>query len=513
MPKLKRSTYPAGHGPSDFKCFGPPAVSDGEFDGTMLCDLGCFKQGDVDSNKYYHGAVVESKIDGKWYAYFEYGRTGSTTNPQFQFTECGSQNYAQAEYSNQLHKKNDRRGMWVDHPALGRILQPKPKKDCYLVRPQTQRSTGLPDAQTITSSPAKKTVAKCSASKSEFDPESTKLLSDLNLETMEFARSSIVGESLPTFEAIDECRKICGEATKICNNLQHESRILSSADLEDLTTLLYSRIPKKKKQKTDKSDWFLTPFNIDEWQKDLDAFESALKSQDTSVVTQTQDYPFFLESLDKNGSTYKFIKNWFLNATLNRHGGVKNVNIKHIWKITKKDDITKFQDYAEQIVKTDRIQPLHQTEREDLQSGELQNYKKAGVYMLLHGTRTVNVSGIMRESLRLPHTLSGVATNGAMFGGGLYWADDYKKSLGYTSYRGSYWSRGSGQVKNRDAFMFIADVCLGNMYVAPHSKGYRQPPNGYHSVFGKAGHSGVMNNEYITYNTASNHLKYLVEFN
>jgi len=141
MNKLTKSTLPNSHSKDDFKCFGPPATKDGQFDGTMLCDMGCFKQGEVDSNKYYHGAVVQSTIDSTWYVYVEYGRTGSTTRPQFQFVGFGNKAAAEAYYQKQMHAKNDKRGMWADHPTLGKILQPKPKKDCYLVRPQATRCT------------------------------------------------------------------------------------------------------------------------------------------------------------------------------------------------------------------------------------------------------------------------------------------------------------------------------------------------------------------------------------
>jgi len=40
------------------------------------------------------------------------------------------------------------------------------------------------------------------------------------------------------------------------------------------------------------------------------------------------------------------------------------------------------------------------------------------------------------------------------------------KSAGYCSLNNSYWARGSGAINNRKAFMFIADVVLGNPYVA-----------------------------------------------
>ena len=65
--KLKKSTCPKNHTKTDFKCFGTVAEKDGEFSGTMLADFGYFAQGQVDSNKGYHAAIVQSKIDSSWY--------------------------------------------------------------------------------------------------------------------------------------------------------------------------------------------------------------------------------------------------------------------------------------------------------------------------------------------------------------------------------------------------------------------------------------------------------------
>jgi hypothetical protein len=48
--------------------------------------------------------------------------------------------------------------------------------------------------------------------------------------------------------------------------------------------------------------------------------------------------------------------------------------------------------------------------------------------------------------------------------------------------------------------------------VAPHANGYTGPPKGHHSVFGKAGHSGVQNNEFIVFKSEQHRLRYLIEF-
>jgi poly [ADP-ribose] polymerase len=150
--------------------------------------------------------------------------------------------------------------------------------------------------------------------------------------------------------------------------------------------------------------------------------------------------------------------------------------------------------------------------RADLKAGDARRYQASNTALLFHGTRSVNVSGILREALRMPKQLVGVVITGAMFGPGLYFADDWKKSAGYTSLANSYWSGGGGAVRSRDAFMFAADVALGNPFVAPQAGGYTGPPQGHHSIFGKAGASGVANNEFIIFRPEQHQLRYLIEF-
>ena len=78
----------------------------------------------IDTNKYYHGAVVQSTKTQEWYAYFEYGRVGQPSSA-CQFI-CGpDKETAIAEYEYQMHAKNDKRGEWTTKGSLGKILQPK----------------------------------------------------------------------------------------------------------------------------------------------------------------------------------------------------------------------------------------------------------------------------------------------------------------------------------------------------------------------------------------------------
>lgn len=508
MKKLDKSKFPDGHSPTDFQCFGPAATKDGAFTGTMLCDMGCFAQGEVDSNKYYHAAVVQSRKNSKWYTYVEFGRVG-VTNPQYQFQECSSKEEALQAYEAQLHLKNDKRGEWVKHPVLGNILQPKANKDCYLVRPQTTRSTGLPDARTITTVRENKQEKKVQggSGNSNFDCAALSLLKDLNLGTVSYTRSSMVNDAIPTQEAIEEARNICSEIQKVINKYGDAT---PHREVQDYTKLLYSRIPKKKDRS--ETDWALNANKVQVWLQDLDAYEQALVAYNSSSVIEVKnDYGFHLKHLPISDGIYGFIKDFFMNGTRNVHSYIKKVNIVNVFEVERQRHVLIGE--ASQIKRTSREIPLHQPKkRVDIDENHSKIYEQSGTWMLFHGTRSVNVGGILRESLRMPKTLSNVATNGAMFGSGIYFADDRNKSIGYTSYSGSIWSGGGGGINSRGAFIFICDVALGNPYVATGSKAFAGPPSGYHSVFGKSGMSGVQNNEFIVFNPKALNLRYLVEF-
>lgn len=530
--KLGRSEYPAGHGPSDFKCFGPPATKDGEFQGTKICDMGCFMQEAVDSNKYYHGAIVQSTKTQGWYTYFEYGRVGAT-NPQFQFIECSSPADAEAEYVKQLKSKNTARGTWENHPTLGQRLVPRiasngKPDDLYLVRPQATRSTGLPDAKTITcqegldTSKVQKKDAngKKTKPKIDVDQQTLSLMRDLNVATVKFTKASMADSALPTQSAINKARDLLQEALKrvaaVGDDIKDQ---VNDKELKLHTRDIYSLIPKVKERGAAPESWILSKDNISLWQQDLDAFESALYITDLGDYESDNplgDLPLRMEYLSPNTEVGQFLYQWMPAATRNVHYNIGTMKIKNAWKVDRHGDDDKLQKAQERIAAdnwTTKERPLHQpSNRIDLSREAAKLYVRSGTHYFFHGTRSVNVSGILRESLRLPRQLVGVVITGAMFGGGLYWADDWKKSAGYTSLRNSYWSSGGGAISGRGAFMFVADVAIGNPYVAPRAHGYTAPPKGFHSVFGKANVSGVQNNEYITYERDSHRLRYLVEF-
>ncbi len=529
MAKLAKGSYPENSNPNDFECFGPPATKDGEFDNVMIVDMGCFTQDGKDSNKFYHAAVVQHKTTKKWYTYFEWGRVGQT--PTCQFTEYSSQSEAQKEFAKQCHTKNDKRGQWTTIAGI-KTLTAKPGKDCYLVRPLATRSTGLPDAAKIKINDGvtatkvikeeeetkKKVNIKKIIKKIEIDSFSLKLLRDLNVGTIAYTKGSMADQSIPTQGSIDDARQLLQEAkqqvAKIGDNVENQ---VANSDLQLLTKTLYSRIPKIKARNAAPETWILSQSNILMWESDLDAFESALGAVD-DLEQHTEDpyggLPIKLEYLDPVSRDGKFIRQWMPKATRNRHGGIGDIKIKNVWRVVRQGDqekILRFQDTVlSQKVKIGERPILQPSQRPDVD--DMNRYINTNTALLYHGSRSINVRGILDKGLMLPKKLIGVVLTGSAFGQALYHADDWKKSAGYTSMRGSYWSSGGGSISGRDAFIFINDVVLGNAHVAPRSYGYASPPSGFHSVFGKADVSGVMNNEWMVYESIQCSLRYLVEF-
>lgn len=520
--KLNKNVYPAGHTANDFKCFGPPALKDGDFTTSKIADLGCFTQDGKDTNKYYHGAICQSKINSKWYVYFQWGRTLSN-NLDFQFVECSDESDAQKEYTKQLMSKNVKRGEWVDIGGI-KTLRAKAGEDCYLVRAMAVRDVGLPDGKTITvnDKPVKISTAnvKAKISEAKVDKQTLELMKDLNVATVSYARTSMSSNSLPTQGAIDEARIVLIEAQKRIASVGDDiDDQISDKQLIDLTNLIYSRIPKKKPIKAAASTWILSANNILNWQQDLDAFESAGSNIDTQVDSNPfGDIKVDMEWISDQSELGKFIHSWWPTATGNKHSYLNKMKILNAWRLDRHEDKGKLQKFQTDLVGINYTEkPLYQPKtRGDLvargfNKNDISMYEKTNTALLFHGTRTVNVSGILRKNIMLPKQLVGVRMNGALFGPGIYWADDWKKSAGYTSLSGGYYTSGDGSIKNRGAFMFAGDVVLGNPYVADY-KAYSSPPKGHHSVFGKAGKSGIQNNEWIIYNDSQFVLRYLVEF-
>lgn len=144
------------------------------------------------------------------------------------------------------------------------------------------------------------------------------------------------------------------------------------------------------------------------------------------------------------------------------------------------------------------------------------NYESKKGKLLYHGSRNENWWSILQTGLRIRP--SGVIITGSMFGASaIYFADKARKSLGYTSLRGSYWASGS----SNKAYLALFEVNLGkrwnlidanNRYQSwMSSLDYKKvKDNGYDSTFAKGG-ADLVNNEYMIYTENQCTIRYIIE--
>lgn len=132
------------------------------------------------------------------------------------------------------------------------------------------------------------------------------------------------------------------------------------------------------------------------------------------------------------------------------------------------------------------------------------------IKMYYHGSRNENIWGILTQGLSLnPKAI----ITGKMFGYGLYFASRAKKSINYTSLRGSYWANGSSDT----GILAVFKVAVGNSYHVDEWNStyttYREKDIKAHEANSLYAHAGksLLNDDVIVYNDAAVTLRYLIE--
>lgn len=192
---------------------------------------------------------------------------------------------------------------------------------------------------------------------------------------------------------------------------------------------------------------------------------------------------------------------------------VFDVEIEHVLDKSLIDKITQYYNKSKNSMHGHRIMQskvskIFKVKLASQHEGFVQAEKDVGnVELLWHGTRVANILSIMGKGLLMPSVSPGQKA-GAMFGNGLYFANQSSKSLQYCD--GLYWASGSNS-RNK-IYMFLASVALGKYFVPNGSTGSGgKPPAGYDSFWAKAGQSGVQNDEIIVFKGNQIRLDYLVE--
>jgi len=137
--------------------------------------------------------------------------------------------------------------------------------------------------------------------------------------------------------------------------------------------------------------------------------------------------------------------------------------------------------------------------------------KKSRLYF--HGSRNENWFNLLQTGILIRP--AGAVHTGSMFGDGIYLADKAQKARGYSSLRGSYWTKGGSD----KGYIALFNAHLGNQKEILHhnSSCYSLSEkvlkkDGYDSVFAKGG-ADLINNEYVLYNTKQCTISHLMELN
>ncbi|RIV18490.1 ADP-ribose polymerase [Fibrisoma montanum] len=138
--------------------------------------------------------------------------------------------------------------------------------------------------------------------------------------------------------------------------------------------------------------------------------------------------------------------------------------------------------------------------------------KNRKTQLLWHGSRSENWLSILKTGLVL-RPANAVIT-GKMFGYGIYFADQFSKSLNYTSLHGSVWAKGTHQ----EGYLAIYEVHVGKQLVVNQHEHWhmqldadrlKQIDPSYDSVYAQRGVS-LLKNEFIVYNQAQCTIRYMV---
>ena len=125
-----------------------------------------------------------------------------------------------------------------------------------------------------------------------------------------------------------------------------------------------------------------------------------------------------------------------------------------------------------------------------------------------HGSRNENWASIVQNGLLLnPNAV----ITGKMFGQGIYFAPSPNKSVGYTSYNGTYWARGNAS----RGFMGIYATAYGKPYMATtwgSDSERKMKADNANCVHATPANTGLRNDEVVFYSEEAVVMNYLVEF-
>lgn len=294
---------------------------------------------------------------------------------------------------------------------------------------------------------------------------------------MKSAKASIKRDYSISAEAVTQ--EQLNEAQKILDDINANHNSYSMPKINDKLRQLYTIIPRKM---ADTRAFFLQSFNTPYLIELLQSEQSKLDTLKSQVTLGNQDQDkITLDSLGFDCVVASEQDREFIKANTD----FKLTNHK-VFKITNKETEEAF------------------------------NPNNLKTKLLYHGSRNENFLSILQTGLKIRPR--GVQTTGSMFGDGIYGANKARKSIGYTSLRGSYWASGS----SNKAYLAIFEFATGHEWRVLDNQSWsgwmsrinesQVKAKGCDSVFARGG-VDLRNDEYIVYNSNQCTIRYLIELN
>lgn len=474
-----------------------PLLNEGQFVVEKVNDLNFFDltgnkaKTKGSSNKMYHSELQVAKDNSSAQIFTMFGPTGQVQRKDWRhFTDIER---ARKEYE--------------------KILSGKRKKG-YKDIDIAQRAIGSDDAKKIIKPVVLKNVPVQESSK--LHTETERLISVIMGATNKFVAETLrcpLGQL--SNEQIDNGRACLNKAKTIINKKTITNK--DNDKIEELTNEFYSLIPHNlgSGSRGQMSHLLLDDISkINQKEYDLDTLLDA-KSIGNSLISdsiydQYKSLDTDLDYIDSSSSLFGWLSDMVLNTRAKNHNYLRTIKVLNAWKVNRAGENSVFENRMNQIAKEVKTrQPLPVGYR-DLMVRRPENrrvFSQANVLPLFHGTRTQNISGIFKKGLLIRP--SGVVITGAMYGNSLYMAKNSTKSINYTSINTSYWAKGN----DNKAFLFLADCVLGNQLIANGPYQYsKQNISPHHSVWAKPNRSGIINDEFMLYDTNQHNIKYVLEF-
>jgi predicted DNA-binding WGR domain protein len=502
------------------KCQNTPILHEGSYDVKEVVELNFFDMTGEKantkgtSNKFYHAELQVEKNGGRAQLFTMYGPTGKVQAREYR---CFS-SFDEAK------------------KEMDKIIKSKEKKG-YTRIDVAQRAIGSDGAKQITKPVVFKNAEHLDAAPKSSLNEGQRRIVDIFFG----AQANFVAQTLKcplgqlSNEQIDKGREALDKAKVIVNG----NKRLSSDDTKEilaLTNTFYATIPHNLGAGARGQMSHLLLDTLDKIvakEGDLDTLLDAKQVNAVLKADSSSDDKYLslncdFDTVDPTSDLFKFLSGYFNDTKVRGHGYDAN-KVARIWSMKRKDaKEAAFIKTTERIGKEngrhtfaseteslshDKSKLWVPEKRPDLDKPLVKLYNDANVWLCWHGTRSANLVGITRRGLMIRPT--GAVYTGSLFGDGKYFAWQSTKSLNYCD--GGYWTGGNRSISSR--FMFLLDVSMGKQHKSNRSQFFKCPPNGYHSVYGKAGsdmNGGTLrNDEMITYdfNDSNNQsgIRYLLE--